>query len=418
MEGAQQKSYLPMLMWTSMVAFFMYQFIARSSFPTVLTEEYKSFFGLDNTGIGVLVSCYYFLYTFAQIPVGIVVDKYSVRLVATVSIFLCAIGILLFIATHNYYIAGIGQMLVGLGASSAFITTMKTIVNWFPENRRAMMLSFAISIGCLGPVVCGPLVAKVVQFFNWRSVMFAFSIIGFILTILIWNIVRDREDMPHEEKSKEAIPLFQSLKSILSSPQILILSLFALVQYAPLSALADLWGTSYIKKLYDADPSICSLANNMIYFGMVVGSPIWSQLALKLSSYKKPIVISIFCAALIFSIVVFMQVPLSVFFFLFFALGFSCSAMLMYPLGTALFPHSMAGTISGVINMGSMLSGVILMPLIGFLIDHSWDGVMYNGVKIYRIVDFRFGFMAVLVSLILGFIFSLMIKDRSPDKID
>lgn len=416
MKEAKQKSCLPMLMWASMVAFFMYQFIARSSFPTVLTEEYMRFFGLDAKGVGVLVSCYYFLYTFAQIPVGIIVDKYNVRLVATLSIFSCAAGVLLFISTQNYYIAGAGQMLVGLGASSAFIATMKTIVNWFPENKRAMMVSFAVSIGCLGPVVCGPLVAEVVKIFNWRSVMFVFSMLGFALALLVWNIVQDRASSDNQEESSlDVSSLFDSIKKVLSSRQIWVLTIFALAQYAPLSALADLWGTSYIKKLYNADTSVCSLANNMIYLGMVVGSPFWSHLALKMSSYKKPIVISMFFAALIFFIVMFVAVPLPVFFCLFFALGFSSSAMLAFPIGTGLFPHSMSGTISGVINMGSMLSGVILMPLIGYLIDYSWNGIILNGMKVYRIVDFRYGFLAVLISLILGFLVSLLIKDRAPE---
>lgn len=417
MEKIKDNSYLPILMWSAMVSFFMYQFIARSSFPTVLTEEYMKFFGLDAKGVGVLVSCYYFLYTFVQIPIGIIVDKYNVRSVATISIIACATGVLLFIATRNYYLAGFGQMLIGLGASSAFIATIKVVVSWFPENKRAMMVSFAISIGCIGPVIFGPLVAKIVKIFDWRSMMFTFSILGYILAIFIWNIVRDKSECSENkqlEQKSETGTLLNSLKKLFSSTQIWILVIFSFAQYAPLSALADLWGTSYIKKLYKADTAVCSLANNMIYLGMVFGSPFWSYMSSVLNSYKKPMVISILCASITFFLIIFLSnIPLSVMFCLFFILGFSSGAMLAFPLGTALFPKSMSATISGFLNTGSMMSGVILMPLIGFLIDHSWNGIILNEIKVYNIEDFRFGFLAVLISLCIGFIFSLMIKDRS-----
>jgi hypothetical protein len=101
-------------------------------------------------------------------------------------------------------------------------------------------------------------------------------------------------------------------------------------------------------------------------------------------------------------------------FAMFFAMGFFSGAMLVFPLGTLLFSKSMSATISAFINMGSMISGIILMPLIGYLIDISWDGTIENGAKIYSLIDYRFGFRSVLCSLILAVILTLFIKDRSP----
>lgn len=414
----QDQGASPLIMWAIMVTFYMYQFVARSAFPTVLTEEYMKYFCLDAKGIGILVSCYYFLYTSAQIPAGIIIDKFSIRLNATIAIATCATGVLLFVSTTNCYIAGIGQMLIGLGSAASLLFVFKVVVDWFPEERRPLMISYAISAGCIGPVVFGPMVALIVKNFDWKIVMITHAIIGYVLAFIVWKIAVDKKSDPAESSvDNEPIPLIEAFKKVITSPQAWILALVAMSQYAPLSALADLWGTSYIKKMYDADPAISSLANNMIYFGLAFGGPFFSYLVIALNSYKKTLMISTLCCVLAFGLILTLDdITLNGMFAIFFAVGFFSGAMLVFPLGTLLFKKSMSATISAFINMGSMISGIILMPLIGYLIDVSWDGTIENGVKIYSTIDYRFGFRSVFCSLILAFVLVLFIKDRSPKK--
>ena len=107
-------------------------------------------------------------------------------------------------------------------------------------------------------------------------------------------------------------------------------------------------------------------------------------------------------------------IPIEAVFVLFFITGFACGAMLGYPLAMAIFPKAIGATVSGFINMMSMVSGVILMPLIGVIIDLCWDGTLENGIKIYKVSDYRIGLSAVVVFLALAILFSLIMKDHSP----
>ncbi|MBR1734268.1 MAG: MFS transporter, partial [Alphaproteobacteria bacterium] len=273
--AVEEKKSSPLLIWAIMVTFFIYQFIARSAFPTVLTEEYMRYFCLDAEGVGALVSCYYVAYTFVQIPVGIIIDRFSLKIVAPIAVLICACGVWLFMSTQNVRIASIGQTLVGLGSAFSFLMVLKTCIDWFPPEKRAVMLTYASSVGCMGPVIFGPLVATIVKNFDWRHVMMVYTAIGFVLAGTMWLMLEDKKNKDNEVKSENKMSVWQSLKVVVSSPQAWILALFGLMQYSPLSALADLWGTSYIKKLYDADVTVSSFANNMIYIGMVIGGPIF-----------------------------------------------------------------------------------------------------------------------------------------------
>ena len=404
----------PMAMWMVLLVFYIYQFIARSAFPTVLTDQYMKFFELDAKGVGALASCYYFVYTFAQIPVGILIDKCSIRLVGTLATATCAMGILIFIATPNFYVAGFGQMLVGLGAAFAFISTLKIIVNWFPPEKNAIMTSLTMSFGCMGPVVAGPSVAVIVNHFEWRNVILIFGILGLILAAAVWIIVRDKESMPHE--SHEEISLIESLKIIITSPQALVLSLFIMMLYAPLSALGDLWGVPFIKRMYLCSAETAALINNMIYIGMVFGCPFFAHLSNIMNSFKKPMIIGTIVCTIAFGVALFCSVPMWIMFVVFLMVGFGCGAMLSYSLASFLFPSSMNATVNGFINMASMISGVVLQPLIGYVMDLCWNGAMEDGIKVYQVSDFKMGFLAVFGALVLGVLSAFMVKDRAPQE--
>lgn len=408
----KEKSHSPLVVWGVFVIFYMYQFIARSAFPAVLTEEYMKYFCLDAQGVGGLVSCYYVLYTLIQIPAGIIIDRFSLKLIAPLAVLICTTGVLVFILTRDVFIARIGQMLVGFGSAFAFLMVLKVSIGQFSPERRAVMLTCAISIGCLGPVIFSPLISVIVKTFYWKTVMMVYTIAGYALACVVWSLLKTEK----RSEVKQRNSVVQSLKIIVSSPQAWILVLFALMQYSPLSALADLWGTSYIKKLCDADVTAASSANSMIYLGMIIGGPLFSYLAVYIDSYKKTMLISSICCALVFTAVLLSDhgVSLYMVFILFFLMGLFSSATLHFPLSVVLFPKEIHGALSGFINMGSMLSGVILMPFIGYLVDTSWNGAIENGIRIYSLADFKFGLLSVFVALLLGIGVAFFMKDKSP----
>jgi len=63
-------------------------------------------------------------------------------------------------------------------------------------------------------------------------------------------------------------------------------------------------------------------------------------------------------------------------------------------------PMALAGTVSGVVNMGVMCGPMLLQPMIGWLLDRSWSGnVGAEGIRIYSFDGYRFGFSLMLVWL-------------------
>jgi len=51
-----------------------------------------------------------------------------------------------------------------------------------------------------------------------------------------------------------------------------------------------------------------------------------------------------------------------------------------------------------------MVGGVVLQPLIGWLLDWAWDGIKENGVPIYTLTDYRLALSTIPMCMIISLI--------------
>ena len=74
-------------------------------------------------------------------------------------------------------------------------------------------------------------------------------------------------------------------------------------------------------------------------------------------------------------------------------------------------PPSLAGTVSGVCNMGVMLGPMVLQPAIGWILDRNWMGRMAGGVRIYDLAAYRWGFILMVAWAISAALLILCAKE-------
>lgn len=408
-KGSQSLVY-PMLVWALLALFFLYQYVARSSIPTTLTDNIMLHFGLDSAGVGALLGCYYYAYTFMQVPAGILLDKFGTRSIAAIAASLCAVGLYVFVCTTSTFVGAVGQTLVGVGSAFAFLTLIKYINSWFSPSQATTMTSVSAAFGPIGPVCAGPAIAVLAHQMDWKDLITGFSFIGIGLAAALYLLVRDRKDVT-ENADKSSLK--DSILFILKSRQIWILSIYSLTIYAPVSALADLWGVSFLKATYPGiNTAEASFASNMMYIGLIFGCPLLGVF----SNYKKSHKFALVFAALVclvpFGFILMCHVSYTMMCVLLFITGLGASGCaLVFASAMQCIPSSMCGITSGFVNTLSMLSGVILQPLIGFIVKESWDGRLENGLPIYQASDYTMGLSSVMAFLVICLVSSFFLKE-------
>lgn len=128
----------PWIIWTIAAGFFFYKYLIQVS-PSVMTNDLMQAFQVNGAGLGNLSAFYFYAYLIMQIPVGMMLDKYSPRLMTTIAIFICGISTFIFSQAHTLWLACFSRALMGAAAAFAAVSCFKLASIWFPPKRFALV---------------------------------------------------------------------------------------------------------------------------------------------------------------------------------------------------------------------------------------------------------------------------------------
>ncbi len=417
MEKSESEPGLPLkilVFWFIGAFFYLYQSVLKVM-PSVIAQDLSVDLNIAATSLGMLGGIYFLAYASMQLPIGVLLDRFGVRRLMTVAIFMCALGALLFSMAGSFYTALAARFVIGMGASGAFIGSIKLITMWFPERLVPVFTGLTVFVGSMGSVIGNKPVAMLLQFMPWRYLTLILSFVGFVLAAVCFIIIRN--NTTYQNRVRSFADLMQGFKQVVRSPQILLIASFAFFIYLPLSVLADMWGNLFIQRAYDLSRTEASSCIQMIYFGTAFGAPGFGLIASIYTNYR-----------IIFRMITVAQIPVIaaiIWFQLPNVLSLQVACFLLGVLlgGQALkfnaaFAHAspaVSASIVGFVNMLCMFGGFVFQQLVGFLLDIFWDGGMEAGHKIYSTDNFSHALIIHVVALALCFFSTYFIRNKEQE---
>lgn len=413
------------VIWGCAALFYCYQFMLRGS-PNVMAEDLMTAFQVDACSLGILAGCYYNTYSALQVPAGSLMDYFKPRRVVTSAAVVCAFGTLLFSMADSIYVAGFGRALIGVGSAMGFLSCLKIGTLWFPSQKLSLIVGLTVLLGTVGGISAGYPLAWLVEVYDWRQAMWLVALVGFFLAVISWLVIRDtpppileKEILKSHGDTESHLPqagLITTVIAVVKKPQSWLIALYGGLMYVPLSGFTDLWGTPYLMTAYQLDKPTAAFVNTTLLAGLGLGSPAASFLCNFLKAYKTSALISGVGSLIFFSLLFYLPgMPL---WFatccLFFAGFFLSGQFLAFAMTCALNPLSASGTAGGFQNMICMLSGVVFMPLIGKLLDYTWQGHYENGVRIFTMEQYTFALSSITLSLFFACCVIFFIKENYP----
>ena len=142
----------------------------------VLRDE----FHLSNTQYGTIVFCFLLGMTLAQIPVGMMMDRYGARLGFPLVIAWWSAANMLHAAARTVWQFSILRFLLGVGECGTYSAGVKAIGQWFPARERAFAAGLFNSGSLAGAVIAPPLIVYLMLNFGWPSAFLIPSLLGFL----------------------------------------------------------------------------------------------------------------------------------------------------------------------------------------------------------------------------------------------
>lgn len=389
--------------------FYCYEYYLRVA-PTVITADLMRAFKINNTSFGSFIAYYYFAYVPAQIPAGVLLDRYGPRIILTISSLICAIGTLFFISDH-FWLAKVGRFIVGFGSAFAYVGVLKIASIWLPKKYFALVAGITSALGMFGGITGIILVERLVRIFGWRDTLFYAGIAGIILSFFILFFIKAR---PKPRKGQVSMELhktsfqemFLEIQNIIKIPAIWCAGLIGCFSFLPLSIFAELWATPFLEA-YGLSPSNAAIGASLVFVGFAIGGPLCGLLSEKLHTRKKIIIAGLLLSSIASLIIVWWTCSnLWILYTLLFSLGFFASAeVLVFAIGNDVCDPKVSGTTVAFINMLVMCGGIVLQPTVGFILDYFTLDIHVG------YVDYQQALLVLPFGIFIGLIISLYIKE-------
>jgi MFS family permease len=407
---------LAWLVWGLGAAFYFTGFYHRVA-PAVMTDPLMLEFGVGARELGQLSAFYFYSYVFMQIPTGVLADHWGPRKLLTAGSLAAACGTFLFASASSIAMADLGRLLIGAAAGVVFVALLRLSSRWFPLRFYAAVSGVTLFVGVSGAAFAGVPLHFLVEGFGWRPVMLAAAGLHLVIGAGIWWMIRDDPEQrgyrsyaptdPHAVSSAKA--LLDGLIRVLRYRNTWLLTLFTGGLAGPILAFAGLWGVPFLATHYGLSTAASAAVTSTMLICYAVGGILLGLLSDRIGLRKPFLVYGAVVSLICWLPVLFVpSLPLWLLVALVILIGLAGGVVIIgFAYVKESVPAALAGTVSGVCNVGSMGGGMVLQPLIGWILDLQWAGTLAGGVRLYDLAAYRTGFILIAAAAALAILVSL-----------
>jgi MFS family permease len=143
--------------------------------------------GLSYSQTGILLSAFAWSYGLAQIPAGVLIDRFGPRRILGIGLVLWSLTQMAaaFVGSLGQFIAA--RVALGIGESPMYIGGTRVCTDWFALRHRALPIAIFNSSSGLAPALAPPLLTWLMLAFGWRAMFLVAGLAGFAIAIL-WAV--------------------------------------------------------------------------------------------------------------------------------------------------------------------------------------------------------------------------------------
>ena len=410
MKSRKNASLISYLLLSS--AFFI-GFFNRFS-PATFSSYIADSLELRLTVVGSIAALHFWVYTLMQVPAGMVVDRFGIRIPAVVGTLLSGLGTIILGSAQNYGMALLGPGLVGLGMSLVFVAVMKNNAIWFDGSKFGFITGLTMLIGTLGAVFSEAPSLFILGYVSWRQAFLGVGAVTLVLAVLIfclWRAPSPKAAETPETRKTIHQPPGGTWPSIVSNKQLGLIMLAISGTNGTFYAFSGLWGTHLFSRAMDISALDASMIITLALLIYGFSSLFFGKISDQLQTRKLFIWVSALLNTLAWLCLMLIPSPGLYTAYLCFALiGLSSGVQVVVCFAAVKesVPATITGSAIAYVNMGVFLVTAIIQSLYGWLVSHllslplSTESAYIGGL-----------FLSVVISL-LGLLSSLGVRETYP----
>lgn len=175
----------------------------RYSYGTLLPEMLSTL-SITKAQAGIIYSSYFVAYTVLSPVLGMLSDRYDMRIILSIFVALMGTGAFLMQYPHSVMQASLFFTLAGIGCAACWAPVMAVAQRWTSGKRRGMSLAMVDVGSTLGVMAAGALIPLAVTGSGWRMGWMGLGILGMALGVIDFFLIRSRPESQFNSSSSKS----------------------------------------------------------------------------------------------------------------------------------------------------------------------------------------------------------------------
>jgi len=353
------------------------------------------------------------VYAAAQIPVGVLVDRYGPRVLMISGTAFMVTGQVTLALAPDITVAVVGRVLVGAGDATIFISMIRLISSWFSGRIVPLLSQWMGNIGQLGQVLSAVPLAWLLHTSGWTTAFLSAASVAVVALIVVIIFVQDRPpDVAEHSRANSLGMALAQLRHSFKRPGTQLGFWSHYVSQSSGTVFSLLWGYPFMVFGLGYEPSFAAAMLTVLVGAGVVFGPILGLLTARHPLRRSNIVLGIVAGiAAAWALVLLWPgvPPVWTVVVLLVVLGIGGPGSLIgFDFARTFNPMRSLGSANGVVNVGGFTASFVMMFLIGLLLDlqNGWHVAQGAPSDLYALDSFRvaFSIQYIVVGIGVGFL--------------
>jgi len=256
--------------------------------PDLVTE-----LNLSAAGLALLSSSFFLAFALAQVPVGMLIDRFGPRLTMLWSTVLAVAGCIVFAFGPDLNTLVLGRVLMALGCSSFYVAPLAIYSRWFKPKYFSTVTGIQLGLSGLGLLAATSPLAFAASTIGWRISFVIVAVLALLSGLLVlWWVSDDPPGASKPEHKKEnLVESLRGLAVVSRTPSFWPIFAMFCTNYAVVITILGLWGGPYLAHVYGYDLETRGFYLLVLALSSMTAAFAWGAADRVFGSYRMPVLI-------------------------------------------------------------------------------------------------------------------------------
>ena len=393
----------PWIVWTTGLLAYIVAVLDRTTLGVSGLAAVDRF----STGPGLLstfVVLQVVVYAGAQVPAGVLLDRFGSKALIAAGGVLMASGQLVLAFTESLPMAIGARAVVGLGDAVTFISVLRLVPHWFTMRQVPLVTQLTGICGQLGQVLSAVPFLAVLTAMGWTVAYVSVAALGVLSIVLTLAIVKNTPDGTTTTREPTSVrDTLSSVKTVWLRPGTRLGFFTHMGTQFSVTVFALMWGVPYLTVAQGLSAGVAGALLTMSVAAAISSGVLVGVFTGRHPHRRSRLVLAIIASnALVWSVVLALPGPAPLWLLVVLVVVISVGgpgSMVGFDFARTFNPSTTLGTAQGMVNMGGFLASLLLMQAMGVILEAT-GGLSFESFRIAWALQYVVWAVAVVGILI------------------